>query len=428
MLLVHKYSQGELNERQGREINTMQPVTFITLNKDQETSQELKNAFHVSGRARLLTSCDSAEQLISEITRLRPSATIVQVTTATADKDFNLVKQLIAKNPNMAIITASSEAVPALILGSMRAGAREFLQLPVVTEEFRTVMDRIVEFCSNAENLSQKRGHFIAAFSGKGGSGVSFLATNLAAAMPESTIIVDLNLQTGDVASFLGLDVRYSISDFVRNRIKMDDSLITTLVTPYSNNLAVLAAPLEAHEAEDVKPQDLSEILHLLGQRYEHIILDLPHTFDPVTVAALDFVDDIFLVLTLDIPGIRSTKRALKVFDNLGYPRQKIRVVVNRWSKSIDGELQKVEGHLGERLIGFVPNDYRKVMDSINLGRPLVQSEPTSKIALEIKRIAGLITEKGSEFPLPRKKSLRSIFGSKSPTGALELSAVTDNP
>lgn len=405
----------------------MQPLTFITLSKDQETSHELKNALLGSGRARFLTACDGPDQLLSEVTRLRPSAVIVHVTTATADRDLTLVKQLLVKNPNTAIIAASNESVPSLILGSMRAGAREFLQLPIVADEFRTVMDRIVEFCASVESSTQKRAHFIAAFSGKGGSGVSFLATNLAAAMPESTLIVDLNLQAGDVASFLGLDVKYSMSDFVRNRTKLDHSLMTTLVTPYSNNLGVLAAPLEAHEAEDVKPQELCEILHLLGQRYEHIILDLPHTFDPVTVAALDLVDDIFLVMTLDIPGIRNTKRALKVFDNLGYPRQKIRVVVNRWSKNIDGELQKAEGHLGERIVGFVPNDYRKVMDSINLGRPLVQSDPTSKISLEIKRIAALITEKKTQFPLPRKKSLRSIFGSKNSTTGLELSTVTDN-
>ena len=84
--------------------------------------------------------------------------------------------------------------------------------------------------------------------------------------MPESTLIVDLNLQAGDVASFLGLDVKHSISDFVRNRTRLDDSLMTSLVTPYSNTLSVLAAPLEAHEAEDVKPQDLSEILYFPGQ------------------------------------------------------------------------------------------------------------------------------------------------------------------
>jgi Flp pilus assembly CpaE family ATPase len=153
-----------------------------------------------------------------------------------------------------------------------------------------------------------------------------------------------------------------------------------------------------------------------------------PTHFDPVTIAALDIVDEILLLLTVDIPGIRSTKRALKVFDRLGYPREKIRVVVNRWSKNIDAELHKVEAHLGEQLIGLVPNDYRKVMDSINLGRPLVQNDPASKIAIEIKRIAGLVSD-SSQKPLtqPRKRSLRSIFGRENSPTPMELSTLVDN-
>jgi pilus assembly protein CpaE len=172
-----------------------------------------------------------------------------------------------------------------------------------------------------------------------------------------------------------------------------------------------------------VKPGDVSEILHLLRQRYECIVLDLPHTFDPVTVAALDLADDILVVLTLDIPGIRATKRALKVFDRLGYARGRVHVVVNRWSKNIDVELKKVETHLDEQLIGFVPNDYRKVMDSINLGRPLVQTDPSSRITLEIKRIAGHVSKGDrSAAPQAQKKSLRGRFGRQNPSATLELS------
>jgi pilus assembly protein CpaE len=298
----------------------------------------------------------------------------------------------------------------------------------VNAEELRTVMERTAEFCQLNQTRASDNSRLIAIFSGKGGAGVSFFATNLAAAMTTQTLLVDLNLQAGDSGSFLGLDAKYSLVDFVRNRTRLDESLITSLITPHSANLSLLAAPTEAHEAEEVRPDDVTEILHQLGQRFESIVVDLPHTFDPITIAALDMADEILLVLTLDIPGIRSTKRALKVFDNLGYPREKTRVVVNRWSKNIDVELQKVEGHLGERLIGFIPNDYRKVMDSINLGRPLVQSDPGSKIALEIKRIAGLTVQKNSTpSTLPRKKSFRSLFGSKSSTTSLELSTVTDN-
>jgi pilus assembly protein CpaE len=190
----------------------------------------------------------------------------------------------------------------------------------------------------------------------------------------------------------------------------------------------VLAAPEEAHEAEDIEPQHVTEAFHLLGQRFDCIVLDLQHTFDPVTVAALDLADDILLVMTMDIPGIRSTKRALKVFDRLGYPRNKIRVVVNRWSKNIDVELHKVEAHLNEQLVGLIPNDYRRVINSINLGRPIVETEPSSKITLEIKRIANLFEKHEHQqtlTPQP-KRLLGSVFNRHNSNMSLDVKVMPD--
>jgi pilus assembly protein CpaE len=132
-------------------------------------------------------------------------------------------------------------------------------------------------------------------------------------------------------------------------------------------------------------------------------------------------------VLTLDIPGIRSTNRAMKVFNRLSYSKSKVHVVVNRWSKNIDVQLQKVEAHLDERILGLIPNDYRKVMGSINLGQPLVESEPTSKITLEIKRIAALVLEGADpNSTQPRKGLLRGMFSRQSQTGTLQLSPMMD--
>jgi pilus assembly protein CpaE len=405
----------------------MQPLTVIALSKNEETSKEFREALGARSRVRLLNVSESAEGILSDVLRLHPSAALIHVTAETADKDFALVKQLISKNPDTAVITASHEASPSLILGSMRAGAREFLQLPIVADELRTVLEHTAEFIAAVDSSTIKRARVIATFSGKGGAGVSFFATNLGAAMPGPTLIVDLNLQAADISSFLGLDVKYTLADFVRNRARLDDSLMTSLVTPYSNNLAVLAAPLEVHEAEDIKPEDLSEILYLIGQRFEYVIFDLPHTFDPVTVTALDLADDILLLLTLDIPGIRSTKRALKVFERLDYPARKTHVVVNRFSKSSDVPLQKVETHLGERLIGFIPNDYRKVMDSINLGRPLVETDANSKISLEIKRIAGVVRGRTNQASAqPRRSLLGNVFGRAKTNESLEFSTVHD--
>ena len=395
----------------------MQSLTFITLGRNSESVKEIRDALASNSRGRFLTNCDDSAQLQADISRLRPSAAIILLETSNHEKEFALIKQLASACPETAIITAALDASPSSILGSMRSGAREFLELPINPEEFETVLDRIQEF--SAQNNSKRSGRVVAVFSAKGGAGVSFFAANLAAAMGVNTLLGDLNLQAGDAASFLGLEARYSLTDLIQNRERLDDALMTSLVTPHSANLAVLAAPLEAHEAEEIKPQDVSEILHLLRQKYECIVLDLPHTFDPVTVAALDVSDDILVVLTLDIPGIRGAKRALKVFDRLDYHRDKVHVVVNRWSKNIDVQLQKVEAHLGEQLIGFVPNDYRKVMDSINLGRPLVQTDPSSKLTLEIKRIAAFVSDHSKTPSAPPKKKLGTIFSRQ--TAPLDL-------
>jgi pilus assembly protein CpaE len=407
-------------------------LTFLVLSKNEEASNELRVALSSSMNTRLLAECDSPERLMADISLLRPSAIIVVLSQGNSEREFTLIKNVIASHPETAVITASTDTSSTLILRSMRSGAHEFLPLPVDTNEFRTVVDRIRELRLRDDATSRKHGRVVAVFSGKGGSGVSFVATNLAAAMNGSTLLADLNLQAGDAASFLGIDPKYSVVDFVHNRARLDDSLINSFITSHTSRMSLLAAPLEAHEAEDVKPQDVTEILHLLRQRFDYMVLDLPHTFDSTTVAALDLADDILIVLTLDIPGIRSTNRAIKVFNRLNYHKSKVHVVVNRWSKSIDVQLEKVEAHLDERILGLIPNDYRKVIESINLGQPLVESDPASKITLEIKRIAALVSGGvDNASAQPRKGMLRGIFGRQGTgplksTGPLNLSPMMD--
>jgi len=386
---------------------------------------EIKNALFGSAYARLLTECSDGAQLVADITRVRPNAAIVVLDVSRQDEQLDFIKELAAQAGDTAIIAASLDASPATILGSIRAGVHEFLQLPIDKSEFQTVLDRVSQRRRSGEAKPKTDGRIVAVFSGKGGTGVSFMATNLAAAMGVPTLLVDLNLQSGDAASFLGIEPRYSLADFVANRARLDDALMTSLITPHSANLGLLAAPLETHETEEIEPEHVTEILHLVSQRHARVVLDLPHTFDPITIAALDMADDILLVMTIDIPGIRSTKRAIDVLERLGYPRSRIHVVVNRWSKNIDAELQRVQAHLGEQFLGFVPNDYGKVMDSINLGRPHVYTEPSSRIALEIKRIASVLgADKADTLTArPRRRSLRNLFMRQASPSTLELAA-----
>jgi len=364
-----------------------QPLTFVVLSSGLDNFKGIRTALSADPRVQLLAGGDDAEQLYGEIVRLKPAVAIITLG-ANPDPAIKFIQKLTAEAPKTALISAASNASSDLMLRSLRAGAREFLHLPISADELKTVLDRIAEFCSSHVEAPKKKGRMTAVFSSKGGCGTSFIATNLAAASGAGTVLVDLNLQAGDLPLFLGLDPKYSFADMAENRTRLDDALMTSFVTQYSSNLSLLAAPKEADSADEIEPEHVFDVLQRLRESYAHVVLDPQHTFDSITLAALDQADEIVLVLTLDIPAIRSTQRALEIFDRLGYPRKKIRIVVNRWSKQIDLDLREVEKFLGEPVVGYIPSEYQTAVTSINLGEPLVKSNPSCKISLEIRRIA----------------------------------------
>jgi pilus assembly protein CpaE len=377
-----------------------QQLTFVILSAGHDSLRELRGALAATDGARLFAAGDEPEQLLPEIERLRPNAAIV-VLGAQPEQSLKFVASVVAASPSTAIICASRDASPDLILRSLRAGAREFLRLPLIKEEFRTVLERVRELCSVREEAPKKLGRTVAVFSSKGGCGTSFIATNLAASMGAPTVLVDLNLQAGDLPLFLGVDPKYSIADLVENRERVDDAMLKSYIAPHTENLSLLAAPREADAADDIEAEHVFSVIQILRERYDFVVIDPQHTFDSITLAALDQVDEILMVLTLDIPAIRSAQRTLAIFDRLGYPRHKVRIVVNRWSKQIDLDLRQVERYLGERVTGFVTSDYRAVVNSINLGQPLVEAEPTSRIAGEIRQIATAVRGSSTNASTP---------------------------
>ena len=364
-----------------------EPISVVVLSTGLDNFKDIRRALSAEDRVKLLAGGNDADQLYEEIVRLKPQAAIIALG-PNADHAVRFIERLNKECPGTALISAAQDASPDMILKSLRAGAREFLRIPISSDELRTVLDRVSDVITKTVEAPKKKGRMVSVFSSKGGCGTTFIATNIAAATASKTVLVDLNLHAGDLPLFLGLEAKYSIADMVEKRQRLDESLINSLVMPHSTNLSLLAAPLEADHADGIEPQHIYEVLQSLREHFDYVVLDPQHTFDSITLAALDQSDEILLVLTLDIPAIRSTQRALEIFDKLGYPRKKTRIVVNRWSKQIDLDLRQVEKFLGEPVVGFIPSDYPTAVGSINLGTPLVQAEPTSKIALEIRRIA----------------------------------------
>ncbi len=384
---------------------TTQSLTFVVLSTDLDNFNEIRAALSADGRAKLLSGGNDTEQLYDQVSRFKPSAAIISLG-ADSDSAIKLIQRLNAEFPETAVISSAHETSADLILQSLRAGAREFLRLPIQADEFATVLDRISEFCAGQVDATKKRGRMTAVFSSKGGCGTSFIATNLAAAATVRTVLVDLNLEVGDLPLFLGVKTKHSIADMVARHGRLDANLISAFVTSYSANLDLVAAPKELDPIDKIEQAHVLEVLDRLREYYEYTVLDPRHTFDPITLTALDQADEVVLVMTLDIPAIRSAQRALQIFERIGCPRKKVRIVVNRWSKQADVSLREVEKLFGEPVFGCLPSDYQTVVNSINLGVPLVLSSSRSKISREIKRFAQVLS--GGTAPTPAAKPKRS--------------------
>lgn len=382
-----------------------QKLSFVVLSSGADNLREIKKALESDARTRLLAGGEDLEQFRQEVIRLKPSAAIIALGPRESAQQqqavFETIGRLSQASPNTVLICAAEDHSSDLILHSLRAGAHEFLRLPIINEEFRIVIERTAAFFETLPESSRPRGRAIAVFSNKGGCGTTFIAANLAAALGRPSVIVDLNAQAGDMDLYLGVEPKYSIGNVVQNRARLDEQLLANYIVPLSGQTALLSAPREASLTDDLKPDDVFKILEILRRQYEYIVLDPQHTFDITTLAALDQADDILLVLTLDIPAVRSAQRTLATFDRLGFSRDKVHVVVNRWAKLIELDLSDVERCLNQRVLGMVQSNYRSVVNSINLGHPIVEADPTSVISEQLKHIAACVMgDKGSSAAL----------------------------
>jgi pilus assembly protein CpaE len=382
------------------------PLNIVILTGDPQDARELLDGLNADRRVRVMASSDNPEEVYAEVARWRPSVVILTLNPK-VDPDWTLCRQINALCPETLVVCASRDFSPEVILESLREGAREFLRLPVTAEELNTVIDRISGICAGSTKGAKKRGRVIAVFSSKGGCGVSFIAANLAAAMGAPTALADLNLQAGSQDIFLGVKPRFSIVDMIENRARLDDQLFSSFLIDHSKTLTLLPAPQDAEAAEDIKSDNIVEVINLLRDRFDYVMLDLPHTFSSTTIAALDQADEILLVLTLDILAARAAQRALTIFGRLGYAREKVRLVLNRWNNQSDLELKHVERFLGERIASFISEDYKTVVTSINLGQPLVTSDSSTTVVAELKRLAAVC---GGEKPAPEVEESNNIL------------------
>ncbi|MGQ0442057.1 MAG: AAA family ATPase [Methylophilaceae bacterium] len=326
--------------------------------------------------------------------------------------ELDMLERFSLQHPQTAFILLSQNQSQELLLRAMRAGVREVLSLPIDADAFNKAIERTKVKVSGLSNRNCKVVSVIAC---KGGSGTTFIATNLGYALAESNhkkvLLIDLNPYFGDAALYVSeKKPSATLSDVCAQIQRIDPSLLESFLVHVTPNYSVLAASEDAAHAADIKPEHIETILQIARNHYDFIILDLGGQIDAHTVHALDNSDLIYPVLQLVLPYIRDGRRLLDIFRSLGYRRNKIQLIVNRYEKGGRLSLHDMLKVLDADVALTIPNNYNVVSDSINQGMPILKLARNSPVAKALLDLAKKLVEKDEDLT-SKKSVLGKLFG-----------------
>jgi pilus assembly protein CpaE len=314
--------------------------------------------------------------------------------------ELTAVEELVRTHREVAGILLSDELSTALLQQAFRAGVRDVLGAPIDTAQLIAAVQRVAESLEPAAPAGQigaplsdgELGRVMTVFSTKGGAGKSVLAANLAVCLAQRSdkpvVLVDANLQFGDIAVMLKLAPQHTIVDAVSAIDKLDAQLLQSLLSVHeSSGLLVLPAPLEPQYADQISAEDVVRIIDILRSFAGHVVIDTHTYLGEVVLGLIENSDDVVLVAGMDIPNIKNVKIGLHALRLLNVPAEKLHLVLNRANSKVKLEVVEVEKTLGIKAESLVPSDV-VVPQSVNKGTPVVLAAPKSGVAKAIDEFA----------------------------------------
>ncbi len=337
---------------------------------------------------------------------------------------IRLVNFLAEGNPHRRFIGVGPELESALLMEAMRAGISDYLPKPVDPEQLSTAIRRVERRVLGASDNPAHRqpGEVYAFFSPKGGSGSTTVATNVAIHLQQitgkKTLLVDLDMELGEIAVLLGMQPRFNFVDMIRNFHRMDSELLASYIEKHESGVHLLSAPFHPEKVEVFPAEGIRNILQFLKQHYDYVVVDTSKSFSPATLATFEQADRIFLLTNVDLPSLRNIKRCQPLLDRIvGANPERIRLVVNRYHTNEVISLEEVERTLGLKVFATLSNDYESVIRSINSGHPVIDNEKSPfarDIRVLVAEMAGL--NPATNGHRNRVPMFTKLFGKKAAT------------
>ncbi|HZP41015.1 MAG TPA: AAA family ATPase [Candidatus Binatia bacterium] len=332
---------------------------------------------------------------------------------------FALIEDVSRALPSAYIFALSQDDSTENIIKAMRAGATEFLSLPLDTSQAVRALIKVTALRRLAHPTG-KPAQVLTLYSPKGGAGVTTLAVNLALeiqARGKSVCVVDLDFQSSDIALFLNVNPLYTMMDITLNFRRLDSVFLQGTLTRHPSGVYVLAAPSHGTDAPNIPVEQVRAVLDLLRTMYDVVIVDTPRALAGETLAAFSAASRVVLVIDLSLPFLRGYRRTMAVLEGLGVPADRVDVVVTRHGGGrAQVPLEEAKKTLGLTVTHTLPRDDENALAAVNKGVPLSSVKAGAPLTRAIAQLAEMLVGReagaGEREPKKRKGILAGLFAS----------------
>lgn len=375
----------------------MRNPKILVLDKDESLADQVRGVASELRPRPEVVACDRPTNVEEAMNANGPFDVLIAGPSLSTKTGLSALQAIHDETPATALVLAFAKRPDATLREIIRTGAIDLLQLPVADRNLYDAVERAIAMSRSQPTEPAMTVHTTAPVgnlgtvftvsSATGGCGKTFYATNLAYYLHQytgkRTVIIDLDLQFGEVSTALRLRPRFTISDLLsREDIEEVDLAqhIDEYVVSHDSGVMVLPAPKDPSDADRIHPVDVQRVIEAARAKFDYVIVDTPAALTEIVLAAFDLSNQLYVMATLDLPSVRHMGVFLNTLEKLKISSDNVKLILNKAERDVGLDVEQVTRLFPQGFTSVLPYA-KEVTKSVNVGTPVLAFAPQADVS-----------------------------------------------